>query len=114
MNCRLALEKDPGYVRALLLMGQILLQKEEHAEATEFLESSISKVLIFMTSCRFFWSNKHWIDYLRLLWWTFVPILKSIKNLKMPPYPLEPHRFIFVSHDSRSYETQFKILLTLV
>ncbi|XP_022899042.1 ALBINO3-like protein 2, chloroplastic isoform X1 [Olea europaea var. sylvestris] len=42
---RLAFEKDPGYVRALLLMGQILLQKEEHAEATEFLESSISKLL---------------------------------------------------------------------
>ncbi|KAL2535426.1 ALBINO3-like protein 3 [Forsythia ovata] len=43
---RLALDKDPGYVRALLLMGQILLQKEELAESTEFLESAISKLLV--------------------------------------------------------------------
>lgn len=41
---RLALEKDPGYVRGLVLMGQTLLQKSQLAEATEYLELAISKV----------------------------------------------------------------------
>lgn len=44
---RLALEKDPGYVRGLVLMGQALLQKTKLAEATEYLELAISKVRIF-------------------------------------------------------------------
>ncbi|KAH6790000.1 hypothetical protein C2S51_005006 [Perilla frutescens var. frutescens] len=43
---RLALEKDPGQVRALLIMGQTLLHKKQYAEATECLEKSISKLLI--------------------------------------------------------------------
>ena len=41
---RLALEKDPGYVRGLVLMGQTLLQKTQLSEATEYLERAISKV----------------------------------------------------------------------
>ena len=44
MNCRVALDKDPGNVRALLILGQTLLQKEHYAEAAEFLEKAISKV----------------------------------------------------------------------
>ncbi|XP_010511397.1 PREDICTED: ALBINO3-like protein 2, chloroplastic isoform X2 [Camelina sativa] len=42
---RLALEKDPGYVRGLVLMGQALLQKTQLAEATQYLELAISKLL---------------------------------------------------------------------
>ncbi|CAN6995633.1 unnamed protein product [Brassica oleracea var. botrytis] len=42
---RLALEKDPGYVRGLVLMGQALLQKMQLSEATEYLERAISKLL---------------------------------------------------------------------
>ncbi|CAF2138360.1 BnaA02g11910D [Brassica napus] len=42
---RLALEKDPGYVRGLVLMGQTLLQKMQLSEATEYLERAISKLL---------------------------------------------------------------------
>lgn len=42
---RLALEKDPGYVRGLVLMGQTLLQKTQLSEATEYLELAISKLL---------------------------------------------------------------------
>ncbi|KDP34632.1 hypothetical protein JCGZ_11950 [Jatropha curcas] len=40
---RLALQKDPNFVEALVFMGQILLQKEMYAEATERLERAISK-----------------------------------------------------------------------
>ncbi|PRQ41569.1 putative membrane insertase OXA1/ALB3/YidC, tetratricopeptide-like helical domain-containing protein [Rosa chinensis] len=40
----LALEKDPEYVRALIVMGQTLLQKELHAEATKYLERAITKL----------------------------------------------------------------------
>ncbi|KAI3455728.1 hypothetical protein Pfo_012391 [Paulownia fortunei] len=43
---RLALEKDPGYVRALLIMGQTLLQNKQFAEAAECLESAVSKLLV--------------------------------------------------------------------
>ncbi|PIN23871.1 Inner membrane protein translocase involved in respiratory chain assembly [Handroanthus impetiginosus] len=43
---RLALEKDPGYVRALLILGQTLLQNKQFAEAAEWLESAISKLLV--------------------------------------------------------------------
>ncbi|KAJ0243027.1 ALBINO3-like protein 2 [Hirschfeldia incana] len=42
---RLALEKDPGYVRGLVLMGQALLQKTQLSEATKYLELAISKLL---------------------------------------------------------------------
>ncbi|KAL1562275.1 ALBINO3-like protein 2, chloroplastic isoform X1 [Salvia divinorum] len=42
---RVALNKDPGHVRALLILGQTLLQKEHYAEAAEFLEKAISKLL---------------------------------------------------------------------
>ncbi|KAL1568713.1 ALBINO3-like protein 2, chloroplastic isoform X1 [Salvia divinorum] len=42
---RVALDKDPGHVRALLILGQTLLQKEHYAEASEFLEKAISKLL---------------------------------------------------------------------
>ncbi|KAG6425749.1 hypothetical protein SASPL_109953 [Salvia splendens] len=42
---RVALDKDPGNVRALLILGQTLLQKEHYAEASEFLEKAISKLL---------------------------------------------------------------------
>lgn len=45
MNYRLALEKDPGNVRALLIMGQTLLQKQDYAEAAECLEKAVSKVV---------------------------------------------------------------------
>ncbi|XP_004304806.1 PREDICTED: ALBINO3-like protein 2, chloroplastic [Fragaria vesca subsp. vesca] len=41
---RLALEKDPEYVRALIVMGQTLLQKKLEAEATEYLERAITKL----------------------------------------------------------------------
>ncbi|KAK9930002.1 hypothetical protein M0R45_027062 [Rubus argutus] len=43
---KLALEKDPEYVRALIVMGQILLQKQLNAEATEYLERAITKLFI--------------------------------------------------------------------
>lgn len=43
---RLALEKDPGHVRALLIMGQTLLHTKEYANAAECLEKAISKLLI--------------------------------------------------------------------
>ncbi|CAL5364861.1 unnamed protein product [Camellia sinensis] len=39
----LALEKDPDYVRGLVVMGQTLLQSGQLAEATEYLERAISK-----------------------------------------------------------------------
>lgn len=41
---RLALDKDPEYVRALVVMGQALLQNGQEAKAIEYLESAISKV----------------------------------------------------------------------
>ena len=49
-NYRLALKKDPEYVRALLLLGQALLQKNLLDEAIEYLECAIAKVyyLIFL------------------------------------------------------------------
>ncbi|KAL6585281.1 hypothetical protein OROMI_004570 [Orobanche minor] len=42
---RLALEKDPGFVRALLILGQTLLQNKQFSEAAECLENAISKLL---------------------------------------------------------------------
>ncbi|KAM7270762.1 hypothetical protein ACFE04_029976 [Oxalis oulophora] len=43
---RLALDKDPNYVRAMIVMGQTLYQKRQHAEATEYLERAISKIFL--------------------------------------------------------------------
>ncbi|XP_059665570.1 ALBINO3-like protein 2, chloroplastic isoform X2 [Cornus florida] len=43
---RLALDKDPDYVRALVVMGQTLLQMGQPVEATEFLERAISKLFL--------------------------------------------------------------------
>ncbi|XP_073292466.1 ALBINO3-like protein 3, mitochondrial [Primulina huaijiensis] len=43
---RLALKKDPGCTRALLIMGQTLLQKQELVEASLYLESAVSKFLV--------------------------------------------------------------------
>ncbi|XP_071922348.1 ALBINO3-like protein 2, chloroplastic isoform X1 [Coffea arabica] len=43
---RLALKKDPEYVRALLLLGQALLQKNFLDEAIEYLECAIAKLLV--------------------------------------------------------------------
>lgn len=42
--CRLALDKDPENVRALIIMGQTLLQDGMLAEAIEHLEHAISRV----------------------------------------------------------------------
>ncbi|KAJ7973609.1 ALBINO3-like protein 2, chloroplastic [Quillaja saponaria] len=40
----MALDKDPEYVRALIMMGQTLLQKGLPAEATEYLERAVFKL----------------------------------------------------------------------
>ncbi|KAI5650164.1 hypothetical protein M9H77_36169 [Catharanthus roseus] len=48
---RLALEKDPEHVRALLIMGQTLLQTGLLTEAIEYLERAISKLLIAGFPC---------------------------------------------------------------
>lgn len=42
----MALDKDPNYVRALVVMGQTLLQKEQLEEATDYLERAVTKVRI--------------------------------------------------------------------
>ncbi|QCE12499.1 preprotein translocase subunit YidC [Vigna unguiculata] len=41
---KLALDKDPEYVRALVLMGRILLLKQANEEAIEYFECAISKL----------------------------------------------------------------------
>lgn len=43
---RLALQKDPEYVKALIVMGQILMKDEKLVEATEYLERAIAKLLV--------------------------------------------------------------------
>lgn len=43
---RLALEKDPGSIRALVIIGQTLLHKKQFSAATECLENAISKLLV--------------------------------------------------------------------
>uniref|UniRef100_A0A5B6YGX5 Uncharacterized protein n=2 Tax=Davidia involucrata TaxID=16924 RepID=A0A5B6YGX5_DAVIN len=43
---RLALDKDPNYVRALVVMGQTVLQNGLPAEATNYLERAISKLFL--------------------------------------------------------------------
>ncbi|EPS69471.1 hypothetical protein M569_05294, partial [Genlisea aurea] len=42
---RLALEKDPANIRALLILGQTLLQNKQLSEAVECLEAAISKLI---------------------------------------------------------------------
>ena len=42
----MALDKDPNYVRALVVMGQTLLQKEQLEEASDYLERAVTKVRI--------------------------------------------------------------------
>ncbi|XP_071714417.1 ALBINO3-like protein 2, chloroplastic [Rutidosis leptorrhynchoides] len=42
---RLALSKDPEYVRALIAMGQILLKDEKLVEATDYFERAVAKLL---------------------------------------------------------------------
>ncbi|OVA16271.1 Membrane insertase OXA1/ALB3/YidC [Macleaya cordata] len=41
---RLALEKDPDHVRALVVLGQTFLQKQMLTDATDYLERAISKL----------------------------------------------------------------------
>ncbi|KAG4388841.1 hypothetical protein GLYMA_09G252466v4 [Glycine max] len=41
---KLALDKDPEYVRALVLMGRVLLLKHVNDEAHEYFERAISKL----------------------------------------------------------------------
>ncbi|XVF30398.1 hypothetical protein REPUB_Repub16aG0053800 [Reevesia pubescens] len=41
---KLALEKDPEYVKAMVVMGQTLMQKGQLEEASEYLERAISKL----------------------------------------------------------------------
>uniref|UniRef100_A0A7N0RAX5 Uncharacterized protein n=1 Tax=Kalanchoe fedtschenkoi TaxID=63787 RepID=A0A7N0RAX5_KALFE len=43
---RLALQKDPEYVRASITMGQALLQEGLLADAADYLESAVSKLLV--------------------------------------------------------------------
>lgn len=44
-SLRLALEKDPEYLQAMVILGQALYQKEQFAEAATYLERAASKVL---------------------------------------------------------------------
>ncbi|XP_057769843.1 ALBINO3-like protein 3, mitochondrial isoform X2 [Salvia miltiorrhiza] len=46
MCLRIALGKDPGFVRAMLIMGQTLIQNKQLGEATECLETAVSKLLV--------------------------------------------------------------------
>ncbi|KAK8532206.1 hypothetical protein V6N13_131541 [Hibiscus sabdariffa] len=41
---KLALERDPGYVKAMVVMGQTLMQKGLMEDATQYLELAISKL----------------------------------------------------------------------
>ncbi|XP_042052298.1 ALBINO3-like protein 2, chloroplastic isoform X2 [Salvia splendens] len=43
---RLALEKDPGFVKAMLILGQTLLKNKQFVEAAELFETAISKLLV--------------------------------------------------------------------
>ena len=40
----MVLEKDPEYVRALVVMGQMLIEDEKLVEATEYLDRAVTKV----------------------------------------------------------------------
>ncbi|KAG2329986.1 hypothetical protein Bca4012_020484 [Brassica carinata] len=42
---RLALEKDPEYLQAMVILGQALYQKEQFAEAAKYLERATSKLI---------------------------------------------------------------------
>lgn len=41
---RLAIEKDPQYVKAMIVLGQTLMQEGLLEEASEYLDCAISKV----------------------------------------------------------------------
>ncbi|KAK8639190.1 hypothetical protein V6N13_137583 [Hibiscus sabdariffa] len=41
---KLALERDPGYVKAMVVMGQTLMQKGLMEDATQYLELAVSKL----------------------------------------------------------------------
>ncbi|KAG6703279.1 hypothetical protein I3842_07G076000 [Carya illinoinensis] len=43
---RMALDKDPEYTRAMIVMGQTLLQNGQLVEATGYLEGAISKLIL--------------------------------------------------------------------
>ncbi|GJU48430.1 albino3-like protein 2, chloroplastic, partial [Tanacetum coccineum] len=43
---RMVLEKDPEYVRALVVMGQMLIKDEKLVEATEYLDRAVTKLLL--------------------------------------------------------------------
>ncbi|XP_057476776.1 ALBINO3-like protein 2, chloroplastic isoform X1 [Actinidia eriantha] len=43
---RLVLDKDPEYVRAMVVMGQTLLQNKQLVEATDYFERAISKLFL--------------------------------------------------------------------
>ncbi|CAH2065447.1 unnamed protein product [Thlaspi arvense] len=42
---RLALEKDPEYLQAMVILGQALYQKEQFAEAAKYLEQAATKLI---------------------------------------------------------------------
>ncbi|GKV47584.1 hypothetical protein SLEP1_g54474 [Rubroshorea leprosula] len=46
-SLKLALEKDPDYVRAMVVLGNTLMQEEMLVEAREYLEHAISKLVLF-------------------------------------------------------------------
>lgn len=45
-SLRLALDKDPEYVRALTVMGQTLLHKGQEVEAVDYFERAVAKVWV--------------------------------------------------------------------
>ncbi|GLT36454.1 hypothetical protein SLA2020_108290 [Shorea laevis] len=45
-SLKLALEKDPDYVRAMVVLGNTLMQEEMLVEAREYLEHAISKLVL--------------------------------------------------------------------
>ena len=53
MCYRLAIAKDPENVRALLIIGQTLLQDGSLPEATEYLERTIAKVWVWTPAFQF-------------------------------------------------------------
>lgn len=49
LQSRVATEKDPALVKALVAMGQILCSKESFEEAAEYFERAIANVSVFFT-----------------------------------------------------------------
>ncbi|KAJ7978240.1 ALBINO3-like protein 2, chloroplastic [Quillaja saponaria] len=93
---KLALDKDPEYVRALIMMGQTLLQKGLPAEATEHLERAVSKLflaghptdvegtdLLILASQ---WAGLAWIRQGKMA--EGLVHLERVANLKEPEDPL--------------------------